>query len=317
MLHATRARFLLATAASLAVASPRIVSAQTLPKVRVAAIPIDVSGTVYYGLDLGLFKKAGLDVELMSMGSGAAIAPAVASGAMDIGSSNFISLAQGHERGIPFVMIAPSGEYSSKSPTTQLLVLKVSPIKTAKDLSGKIVGVASLNNIAQISVCAWVDKNGGDYKSVKFIEVPYPQMAAALSAGRVDALEIAEPFMSAALAGDARVLAADGDAIGSHWVEGGYFCKIDYAKANPDILKKFDGVIGDAGRWANANPAAATAILEKFTKAPPRKVMYHVVFPERFKPADAQPLIDAAAKYGALKAPFPSADMMASEALFQ
>jgi NitT/TauT family transport system substrate-binding protein len=316
MHHATRAGFLAATTAALAVA-PRTLGAQTLTKVRAAAIPIDVSGTIYYGLDLGLFKNRGLDLDLTSMSSGAAIAPAVASGAMEIGSSNFISLAQGHERGIPFVMIAPSGAYTSKSPSTQLLVLKSSPLKTAKDLNGKIVAVSSLNNIAQITVSAWVDKFGGEYKSVKFVEVPMSQMGTALTAGRVDAIEVAEPFMSASLAGDGRSLATDGDVIGSLWVQGGYFTTIDYAKSHSDVLKKFSAVIAEAGRWANANPEAATAILQKYSKTEPRKMQFHIVFPERFKPADAQPLIDAAAKYGGLKSSFPSADMMAPEALVQ
>jgi NitT/TauT family transport system substrate-binding protein len=297
----------------LAAASAAPVAAQTAPTIRVAAIPIDVSAAVYYAQDLGLFKKAGLTVEIQSMGSGAAIAPAVASGAVDVGSSNFISLAQGHEHHIPFLMIAPSGVYSSASPTTQLIVLNSSPIKTAKDLNGKIVGVASLNNIASITVSAWSDKNGGDYKSLKFVEVPFAQMTSALSAGRVDAIEVAEPFLTQALQSDGRQLAHDGDAVGSEWVEGGYFASADYVRANTDALKKFAAAIADAGRWANANPDDAALILEKYSKRPPVKTLFHAAFPAKFKPADAQPMIDAAAKYGAIKASFPSADMMATE----
>jgi len=317
-MRATRSNFLAGTAAALAATAAPPLGAQTLTKVRAVGIPIDVSGTVYYAADLGLFQKNGLDVEVTSMGSGAAVAPAVAGGTADIGSSNFISLAQGHERGVPFLMVAPSGAYTSKSPSTQLLVLKTAPIKTAKDLTGKIVAVSSLNNIAQVTVSAWVDKNGGDYKSVKFAEVPYGQMGPALSSGRVDALEIAEPYLSGVLnGGDARILAADGDIIGSTWVEGGYFCTIDYAKAHADVLRKFARSIADAGRWANANAEAAAAILLKISKGEPHKVTYHIVYPERFKPSDAQPLIDVAAKYGALRASFPSADMMATEAFVQ
>jgi ABC-type nitrate/sulfonate/bicarbonate transport system substrate-binding protein len=94
-------------------------------------------------------------------------------------------------------------------------------------------------------------------------------------------------------------------------VVGGYFDTADYVKANTDTLKKFAAAIADAGQWANANPDAAALILEKYSKRPPVKTMFHAVFPARFKPADAQPMIDAAAKYGALKAPFPSVDMMA------
>ena len=153
MFRVTRARALVAGAATYAAATSPL-RAQALTKVRAVGIPIDVSGAIYYAVDLGIFEKVGLDVDLTSMGSGAAVAPAVAGGTADIGSSNFISLAQGHERGIPFLMVAPSGEYTSKSPSTELVVAKDSAIKTAKDLTGKIVAVTSLNNIAQITCSA-------------------------------------------------------------------------------------------------------------------------------------------------------------------
>ena len=55
---------------------------------------------------------------------------------------------------------------------------------------------------------AWVDKNGGKSSKVKFVEVPFPQMEAALIAGKVDAISVQEPFATAALEkGKARVLA--------------------------------------------------------------------------------------------------------------
>jgi NitT/TauT family transport system substrate-binding protein len=314
-----RARLCFA-AALFSAAVPHAASAQTPPpptSVNVAGIPIDVSGEVFYAVELGLFKKAGLDVHLMVMGSGAAIAPGVASGSIDIGSSNFISLAQAHERGIPFLMVAPSGIYTSKSPTTQILVAKSSPMRSARDMAGKTVGVTSLNNISTVTLDAWLDKNGGDYRSVKEVEIPYPQMAPALAAGRVDAVEIAEPFLSQALAGDARSLAHDGDSIGKEWVEGGYFCTSDYEKTHPDVIRKFAAVMTETARWANAHQDQAGEILQRYSKARPAKVLYHTVFPEHFQATDAQPMIDAAAKYGALKAAFPSADMMAPEVMSQ
>jgi len=38
-------------------------------------------------------------------------------------------------------------------------VLKNSPIRSGKDLNGKVVAVNGLNNISSVSVQAWVDKN--------------------------------------------------------------------------------------------------------------------------------------------------------------
>jgi hypothetical protein len=39
----------------------------------------------------------------------------------------------------------------------------------------------------------------------------------------------------------------------------------------------------------------------------------HAVYPETFKASDLQSLIDAAAKYGAIKASFPAAEIVAPE----
>ena len=45
---------------------------------------------------------------------------------------------------------------------------------------------------------AWVDKNGGSATKVKFVEIPFPNMEAALVAGKVDAISIQEPFAAVA-----------------------------------------------------------------------------------------------------------------------
>ena len=41
-----------------------------------------------------------------------------------------------------------------------------------------------------------VDKNGGDSKSVHFLELPFTEMSAALKAGRIDAAMLSEPVLS-------------------------------------------------------------------------------------------------------------------------
>ena len=117
------------------------------------------------------------------MSNGASISSAVASGAVNIGASNIVSLAQAHEHGIPFVIIAPAGLYSSKAPTSVLMVPADSPIKTAKDLTGKTIAVTGLKTISQFAPMAWIDQHGGTSASVQWIEVPPPSLAAALAAG--------------------------------------------------------------------------------------------------------------------------------------
>ena len=67
------------------------------------------------------------------------------------------------------------------------------PIQNAKDLVGKTVAVNNLNNIGDTSVRAGVRAAGGDPKQVKFIEVPFPDMPAALAEHRIEAGWVVEP----------------------------------------------------------------------------------------------------------------------------
>jgi NitT/TauT family transport system substrate-binding protein len=287
--------------------------AQTLEVVRVAAPPVDVTGNLFYALDLGLFTKAGLDVQLTQLTAGAPVVAAVAGGAVEIGSANFVAISAAHLSGVPLVFVAPSGANSSKSPIDAIVVAKNSPIKTAKDLDGKTMMTSALQNILQVQSSAWIDKNGGDWKSVKWVEAPPAQEGAAVAGGRVDAATITEPFLSAAIAtGDVRLLTYTGAEISPLVVEGGYICTPDYAKSHAELIKKFSKAILDAGQWANHHRDEAVAIMAKYSKAV-AKVTNHAVYPETFHAGDLQALIDAAAKYGALKAPYQAADIVIPE----
>src|ERR1019366_3668400 len=96
---------------------------------KVATIPIDTGAEAFYALDQGFFKKAGLDVSIERITNGPAIAAAVASGAVDVGFSNLVSLAIAFKKGVPITLIAAAGMYSTKAPTTNCQVALNSPIK--------------------------------------------------------------------------------------------------------------------------------------------------------------------------------------------
>ena len=53
---------------------------------------------------------------------------------------------------------------------------------------------------ARVTINNWLEKNGADYKKVKYVEVPFPEMGAALEAKRVDAAFTVEPAYSGAVA---------------------------------------------------------------------------------------------------------------------
>jgi ABC-type nitrate/sulfonate/bicarbonate transport system substrate-binding protein len=287
-------------------------SQTTLTTIRVASTPIDVGAEVYYAQALGYFKAAGLDVQIQSIDNGAAIAAAVAGGAADIGQSNVVSIASAHEKQLPFVVIAPAGTYAAASPTTVLVTLADAPYATAKDLEGKTLVTNGILNIAEIGGNAWLDKNGANWKSVKWVEVPVNATAAALQAHRVDAAMMSEPSQSAALAsGGFKVIAKPYDALGARWQIGAWFTTRAWAAAHPDAVKKYVAVMQQTARWANAHPDESLKILSAESRHDYPKNMHRSVYVDAIDPALFQPVIDAAAKYGALSAPFPAAELFA------
>ena len=298
--------------ALLALAATAPAMAQTLPNVKVATTPIDVGAEVLYANDMGFFKKHGLSVDVQFIDNGAAIASAVASGAIDIAQGNVVTLATAHDKGLPFVVVAPAALYSSTSPTSALIVAKNAPYKTAKDLNGKTIGITGVKNITQISLMDWMDQNGGDSSTVKFIELKFSEMGPAVAAGRIDAGVTAEPDLTDAVAsGTARILAPVYNAVASTFIIGAWFTTSDWAKAHPDVLARYVAAIDDAGAWANKNQAASAKILEKYTKIESKPGMKRVLFPEKSDLTLMQPVIDATAKYKVIKAPFPASDLAA------
>lgn len=98
----------------------------------------------------------------------------IVAGAADIGFANLASIAFAYSKGIPITVVAPGSVYDRKAVTSALLVAKTSPIQSARDLNGKIVAAAGLGTITEFATRAWVDKNGGDAKTIRFIEMSQP-----------------------------------------------------------------------------------------------------------------------------------------------
>ncbi len=303
---------LVAAVAALLLVTPSAVSAQAAPKppltIHVGALPAEVSGELFYGVDMGFFKKAGLDVDIQYFNNGGAIAAAVASGALDLGLSDLMSVINAHARGLPFVYAAPGLLSTLKAPTFGLLVPPNSAVHDAKDFNGKTVAVSGLRNIAQIAASAWIDANGGDSKTVHFIEVPFPSLVPALAQGTIDTSVANEPWMTLATDKGNRLIFMEKGALAPAFLLSGWVTTRDWVQKNPDALVRFSAAIREIAAWANKNPQASAPILAKYTKIDVAVIerMHRGQFAERFDPGYVQPVIDAAAKYGVIAAGFPA-----------
>src|SRR5277367_6818182 len=126
--------------------------AQDLIKIHIISVPIDVAAEPYYAVEMGFFRKAGIDAEVSSLANCPAIIAALVAGTVEFGSGGTVSVATAHEKCIPLVVVAPAGFYSDKAPTEQLVVAKTSSITQPKDLNGKTVAISGLKTIAEASL---------------------------------------------------------------------------------------------------------------------------------------------------------------------
>lgn len=294
-------------------AAAALMPAQAATALRIATLPIDGTALAYYAKDLGYFQEAGLDVTIQSISNGAAITSAVISNSIDVGWSNIISLAAAYKHGLPVTIVAAGGIHTPGSLATQLMVRKDSSIRTARDLTGKVIGCTGLANVGQFGPELWIDRNGGASSSVKFIEVPLPELPAALEQHRVDAAWLAEPFIQAAEP-FARTLATCFDAVAPRWMLGAWFTTTAWAGSNRDVVASFRNVMSKTATWANANQQQSALILAKYSNLAPDvlKNMYRIAYATQPEAALVQPVIDLAARYGAIDASFPAQRLMYS-----
>jgi NitT/TauT family transport system substrate-binding protein len=293
---------------------PQPVRSQDLTHVLVGASLDDGLTPLLYAMQTGLFSSAGLNVELQQSQSGAALAIAVAGGAIDIAKSALMSLISAYDRGVHFKLVAPAALYvTTHNPTDELLVSKDSDIKSLADANGKVVVVSALQSFDQLATRAAIDKAGGNSSTVTFMEMPFIAMPLALQQKRADVISIGNPFLAKVLsAGSTRSFGDPYGAIGDHFLEAGWFSTSDYARKNPSVISRFASVMEKANAYCNVHHNETAPILAKYSGIEPEVVlkMTRITFAPNLQAKDIQPAIDAAYKYKYIHQYFAASELL-------
>jgi NitT/TauT family transport system substrate-binding protein len=284
-----------------AVLAPALARAADGATIRTGLIPADVGAAASYAIDLGYFKNSGLDVDLEIMQSGPAIAPAVLGGTLSVGAMNSGSLAGARQRGLPLLYFAPAAVMLQSTMTNVIMVRGDSPIRTGADMNGKTVGIVAVKTLEHAAMLLWVDKHGGDSKTLKYAELPYPEMAGALEAGRIDIAMPSEPFSSMDR-GKNRVVAGTFSAMPRTFLAYGFFATEAWLNANADVATKYAAAIHQASVWANAHPKESSVLLAHFAKLDPKvaATMARTTYATSMDANSLQPAIDVMVQYGML-----------------
>ena len=240
-------------------------------KLTVGVIPIADVAPLYLGIKQGFFEKQNLEIEPQLAEGGAAITPAVLSGDFQIGFSNTISLLIAASKDLPVTIISQGvlGGKTEDEAWADLLVLKDGPIKEPKDLEGKTIAVNTLSNICEVTIRKSLSDMGVDDSTLKWAEVPFPDMNAALEAKRVDGACVVEPFVSQGKAGKAKGIDPFYVNTAPDLTVATYFTSKQYAAENPEVVKSFVTAMAESLDYAQQNPDAVRDILTEYTQIPP------------------------------------------------
>ena len=170
--------------------------------------------------------------------------------------------------------------------------------------------MSSVNNIAVLAILAWIDRNGGDSKRVKFVEMPFPSMIPTLQRGTVDGALAVEPCLSDATDKGLRTIWPH-NGIAPSFVASVCATMRAWADADPQLADRVVHVLYESGRWGNRHHDASTPIIAKYTKLPVATVakMHRGAFAESTNVALLQPVVDATLKYGMIAKAFPASEL--------
>ncbi|MFI7601428.1 ABC transporter substrate-binding protein [Actinoplanes sp. NPDC049681] len=150
------------------------------------------------------------------------------------------------------------GYYGSDKDTYNgFYVRSDSPIKTARDLIGKKIGVNTLGAHAEAVTKTYLSRNGltpEEIKQVELIVVPPVNTEQSLRQGQIDVASLSGTLRDKALErGGIRPLYTDYDLLGA-FTGGSYVLRDDFLKKNPETVHTFVTGVAKAIEWSRTQP---------------------------------------------------------------
>jgi NitT/TauT family transport system substrate-binding protein len=167
------------------------------PTLRIGMLNIVDTASFYLAQERGFFRDEGLTVEPVQTRGGAAAIPGIIGGSLDVTFGNYVSFFLAQSQGIGRFRLISDG-YEASPNTFVLLARPDGAVRRPSDLAGRRVAVNTFSNIVELSARSALQTHGVDPRTVQFVEVPFPDMTAALATGQVDAAAMVEPFITSA-----------------------------------------------------------------------------------------------------------------------
>lgn len=233
--------------------------------VQLGYFPLVHTSTAVHADKAGLFEDEGLPVELVATSGGAAAIPALVSGNVDITYANYTSALLAVAQGLPIKLVSGNDVGASDH---GIYVAEGSEIEEPADLAGKTFAVNNLQNIGTVAISALLENAGVDPTAVKLVEMPLPDMQAAIERGAVDAIWQVEPFQASAEAAGLVKISDLFTGPVENMPVAGWITTEQFAKDNPEAVKAFQAAIKTSAEELEGDREKLVGLVPTFTKVP-------------------------------------------------
>jgi NitT/TauT family transport system substrate-binding protein len=272
-------------------------------EITVGTLPIVDVAPIHIAIEEGLFAAEGLTVTVEVTQGGAAAIPALVGGDLDIAYGAWPSFLIANSQGLELRAVADGT--AARPGFTELLAMPGSALEgNPAGLAGTRIAVNTLGNLGELAVRSVLVEAGLEADAAELVEIPFPDMGAALERGDVDVIWASEPVATLARETLGAVLVIDSYA---GTMEGfpvaGYQASAEFVDANPRTVAAFQRALGAAVERIAADPELVPGIAPEFTSLEP-ELASQVSLPDfraRLDPADLQRVHDFLLEFGLLE----------------
>lgn len=292
-------------------------SGSSATPITVGYVPYSDDDALFLAKDNGYFAKQGLNVTLTPAANPIAVVSSMVSGQQQFGFVTAPVLINVNAKGTPLQCVSTVDGQQPAAPApdaTALVAAKGSGIKGPGDLAGKKVATVQLSSLNSLAVDVLAKQAGANPKSIQLIQMPFPQMPAALSQGRVQAAVIVAPFVNTALAQGATILDRPNQVLFPHGTVTCMSALGSYISKNPKIVTAFHTAMNQAVAYAKTHQSAARATLAKYltglTPAVAQKQILSTDWDPVLKPATVTRIEGYMTQFGLLHKTVPATSMI-------
>jgi NitT/TauT family transport system substrate-binding protein len=284
------------------------------PNLKVGVLPIVDVAAVQRAQTAGYFKNEGLNVELVTVQSGAEAMPAMISGSLDMTWTNWTSVIQAQVKKAGDLR-ALNATYQAAQNSFLILTRPENNIRTPQDLVGKKIAINAKGSITELIAKSALQSNGVDPNSVTYVELNFPLMPDALANHQVDATVVLEPFLTQEeTAGAVTVLdAASGPT--NEIPIAGVATTADFVKNNPNTVAAFQRAM-DKAQADVTNRSVVEQTLPSYTKITPETapLLNLGTWPATIDATRLQRVADLMTQFGMIPASFDVKPLLAGTA---